>query len=279
MTDLLIVFIIIVFILAFVFYEVMVSIGGSGVDPSKFLSDILKFKSHGKDETPEKTPACDPASMRKFHFMKLILPVLFIFAGTLIFYRIWDSEYGRVYRLHFFQAEDQLLLDFNKLEPISIESARREFKLNWFCRKERGPFGDSFCADELLEWNHMPALTVIFWFRDGVLTYVRLDVPPWHHDELVQYVHSAYGAPSAYASRGDFRDTLYRIKNMIKRSRSGDMNKETDRLAVWRMDTGALLIMDLQKDPDPLSWDTVFWMSPAVVRDNERQARQTGFRH
>ena len=211
---------------------------------------------------------------RAKYSLLILLVLVIIFIGWII----WDSDYGYVYRQYFFHSKDELLLDFNRLEPINMTDANKTFKLNWFCRKENTQFGDFYCTDELLKWNNVSAMTVVFWYRDGVLTYAKIDVPRWCHDELIKYIHATYGPPHSYSARVNLRNILAGTSAIVRGTRGNTIIKEVNDLGIWQMDTGAFLVINLKKELNPFLWNTVFWISPAIVKSGEKQHNQKEFK-
>ena len=202
---------------------------------------------------------------------KRIIILLFILVGVFAIYEIWDSDYGYVYRNYFFHSKDELLLDFNRLEPINIVDTKKNFKVNWFCRKEQTQFGDFCCGDKLSKWNNIPAMTVVFWYRNGILTYAKIDVPPWYHDELIKYITATYGPPRAYSARKNFGNILSGTLSILSGYKDQAQIKEIRDIGIWQMDTGALLVVNIKKEFNPLLWSTVFWISPAIVKESVKQ--------
>ncbi|MBP1638139.1 MAG: hypothetical protein H6Q18_928 [Bacteroidetes bacterium] len=217
------------------------------------------------------------SSTLKTHRIKNLLLILFITICVFIVYKIWDSDYGYTYRRYFFHSKNELQLDFNRLKPINVKDTEKKFLINWFCQKNQSQFGDFYCSDELLKWNGVPAMTVVFWYRDNLLTYAKIDVPPWHHDELIKYIHATYGTPYSYSARKNFRNILAGTSAILSGTRGKNITKEINDLGIWKMDTGALLVVNLKKELNPFLWNTVFWISPAIAIENVKKLDQKEF--
>lgn len=206
------------------------------------------------------------AARAKYSLLILVVLVI-IFTGCII----WYSNYGYAYRHYFFQSKDELMLDFNQLEPITQTDTIRAFKLRWHCKTETNQFGDLYCSAELVKWNHIPAMHVLFWYRDDIVTQAKIDVPPWHHDELIKYIFATYGPPQSYSARANLRNIIAGTSSIMKGTRGSSVIKEVNDLGIWRMDTGALLIVNLKKELNPLLWNTALWISPAIEKGHREQ--------
>lgn len=220
-------------------------------------------KEHRLNNRSETLSTELPAGALRTKYLVLILSVLVIvFLGCIL----WYSSYGYAYRQYFFHSKAQLMLDFNQLEPMTQADTKTAFQFDWYCRKEINQLGDSYCSAELVKWNNIPAMQVLFWYRNNIVTQAKIDVPPWHHDELTRYIFSIYGPPQSYSARLNLRNILAGTSAAIKGNRGSTVIKEVNDLGVWQMDTGALLIVNLKKELNPLLWNTVLWISPDIVR-------------
>ena len=237
--------------------------------PSLTVMAIEKDK--GRKISKHAWAAQDETSVMKAMRVKFLYLILLILAGVFIFIKIWDSDYIYAYRQYFFHSKDQINLDFNRLEPMSAAIAEDEFKLNLYCQKNQSQFGDYVCDSNINQWNNIPAMSVVFWFRNGILTYAKIDVPPWRHETLIRYIHLAYGDPYKYSARINIRNILAGGSAILKGEKKEKINEEVNDLGIWHMDTGAILVVNVKKEFNPLLWNTVFWISPDVVKSKQEQ--------
>ncbi len=233
------------------------------------LLTIIAFFILWKKERKLKrvTTNSDTPSRLKTKREKYLLFGLLVAIGLFMVYQIWNSDYGYVYRQYFFHSKSELLLDFNRLEPVNMSDAKKTFNLHWLCQKEQTQFGNSYCGDYLFKWNSIPAMNVVFWYKDDILTYAKIDVPRWRHDELIQYIHGTFGPPHFYSARANLRNILAGTSAILKGSRGNTIIKEVNDLGIWQMDTGAMLVVNLKKELNPFLWSTVFWTSPGLASE------------
>ena len=93
--------------------------------------------------------------------LRMLVLVLISLVLAIIAYKVWDSDYSYAYRKYFFESKDIINLDFRELTAITEAEAKRKYPIDWFCRNQDDQFGDRFCADEIKQWNGMPAISAV----------------------------------------------------------------------------------------------------------------------
>jgi len=192
----------------------------------------------------------------------LVLLGLGVLGASLVFL-VWNSDYGYVYRMHL-QSVKQLSMDYRELKVLTPAEAVKAFPVELFCRYEKSTLGDYFCASELSRWNSIEALTTVFFFESGQLAFAKVDIPPWAHENLMEYVKQHYGKPSGFTSRVQWGKRLLAGAGNAAAARIGApmiFDMSPDELGVWKLASGACLVVNMKTDW-PLLGSTAFWMSP-----------------
>jgi len=191
--------------------------------------------------------------------------LLVVLGMAIVGWSVWDSDIVYAYR-EYSQAQEHLNLDFNQLSSLTPQETQATFPVNLRCRQQQTELGDSFCASWIWGWNNINAMNSVFFFKKGKLNHAKIDVPRWYHDDLMQYIKQQYGEPSGYSSRkqwGQLQDTL--ALAAAKNSPLPIFNNTSDDLGVWKLKTGAWMVVNMHKEFNPMLWSTVFWMSPQNV--------------
>lgn len=184
--------------------------------------------------------------------------------GASIIVYIWFTDTGYIYRKHW-QTDDHLTLDFSQLHALTEQETLATYPIHWFCRREKSNLGDAFCADELAHWNGIGALDTVFFYQQGRLLHAKVDIPSWHHKEMMAYVKQHYGEPIGYLSEIQWQ----RIVAMLLANGVGvplKLDVAPQKQGVWLLSSGAWLIVDLRADDNPLQWSTLFWIEPEKVK-------------
>lgn len=189
-----------------------------------------------------------------------------VLAIPVVAWLIWDSDLVYAHR-HHLDSHERLYLDFDELTSLTPGETQAAFPVHLQCLSQQTDLGDSFCASWLQAWNDIHAMNSMFFYADGRLLHAKVDVPWWHHDELIQYLKRQYGEPDGYFSRVQWGRLLaVAIVSAATKGQVPVMNTITDELGVWRLKSGGWLVVNVEKDNFPLQWSTVFWMSPEKVR-------------
>ncbi len=208
--------------------------------------------------------------------IQVFLYLIFCLIIGFTLYRIWDSDYVYTYRKHI-SSNDVIHLDFNKLTAISIEDTKRIYKLNWWCNNNYGTMehaGEMYCADELKGWDEIPAMTVVFWFKQNKLYMAKIDTPLWHHDILIKKIKKEYGEPIEISRRLNYINAIKRIGLMVATKGKYDSRDEMyeENRGIWELKTGGWLQTELKQDENIFSHNTVLWYSPEAVVNIKQQS-------
>lgn len=183
--------------------------------------------------------------------------------GAMLVFFAWNSDFGYAYRMHL-RSTQQLSLDFSDLKVVSSAEVVKAFPIGMFCRSGQSELGDAFCATELADWNAIKALDTVFFFESDRLVFAKVDIPPWAHGDLMDYMRRQHGEPAGYTSRVQWAKVLLAGAGNVAAASVGvppmfDMSP--DELGVWRLPSGACLVVNMEADW-PLQWSTAFWVSP-----------------
>ncbi len=178
---------------------------------------------------------------------------------------IWDSDIVYAYR-EYSHAQEHLELDFNELTSLTPAQTQAAFPVHLWCRQEKMELGDAYCASWILGWNNIHAMNSVFFYEQDKLLHAKVDVPWWYHDDLMQHIKQQYGEPDGYITRRQWGELLANVALAAVTKISLPMLKKTkDDLGVWKLKTGAWMVINMHKEAIPLQWSTVFWMSPQKV--------------
>jgi len=98
--------------------------------------------------------------------------------------------------------------------------------------------GDRACSADIRSLNGVGALRLAFFFREGTLAQLKVDIPWWLHRKQARALLKEFGAPTAVQQ----------------------LPVAGERLVGWEMQRGNLFY-NRDADPNPLWWNTVYWMS------------------
>lgn len=207
--------------------------------------------------------------------LRILGLLFFILALFFVGYEIWESDYVYGCRKYFFESKDVIQLDFRELTPISEMETKRRYPITWFCRNEPSEFGDRYCADNLIkEWNGIPAMYAMFWYKKDKLSNAKIDIPRWHHDKLVSYMKRVYGEPDKMNSELDVKKISVAILKLATRNIDGIPEINSRIAGLWELDNGAWVMANVLPEQNPFSWDTIFWFSPESVKEMERESQK-----
>ncbi len=150
---------------------------------------------------------------------------------------------------HIFNARTHLDLDLTEFRGgHTMEQIKKQFPdLDWYCKVDENKIGDLICVDEHIKsWNGTPAMMASFWFSQAGLTHIAMQVPRWKHTQMKNYLFAVLGKPHAR----DHREIT-----------------QAD-IVVWQLKSGGAIVFNIDPEPNPLQWSTVFWYSPEAVKKN-----------
>ena len=207
--------------------------------------------------------------MSRLKLLGLLLITLLLILAT---NRFLDSDLAYIYKRHFFVSQSHLQLDFNDLTPVSAAEIARKYPINWYCFRQTNEFGDSGCADELKTWNGLTAVLTVFWYKNGNLQNAKINVPPWEHQALIDYLMKTYGEPDDYTNDKNLPNLIAGIKGVMKGTPKDKIAKSIHDRGIWHLPTGAWLMVNINRSFNPLDWSTVFWMSPDTIQQIRQKA-------
>lgn len=187
---------------------------------------------------------------------------------SIVFLKIWDTDFVYGYR-QYFLAKDVINVNFKELSnTLTVEETQKKYPINWWCKPNDSDFGDYYCADELKGWNSIPAMLVIYWYKNEKLNYAKIDVPYWHHKTLITELKRKYGEPAKKSKRISYLNSARAIAlfPLLKGKYSKDVS--IDDLGLWELESGALLISELEPGANPFKWNTVFWIGPQAAPEH-----------
>jgi hypothetical protein len=99
------------------------------------------------------------------------------------------------------------------------------------------PLGDRVCHSNINSYADVTALRVAFFFKDGHLANIKIDVPWWRHKRMGKQLVKDFGNPTG----------------------AQDVPVQGVRLVGWKLEHGSVLY---NRDPDrnPLMWNTIQWI-------------------
>ncbi len=219
---------------------------------------------------PQSGPTQPEKQIRRAVSFKFLCITLVCLIFVYIVYLIWESDNGYAYRQYFFVSNREISMDFNLLTSMSQPESEQKFQLRWQCVHKPDQFGDYYCADSIVKWNDMPAMHVVFWYRSQVLSAAKIDVPSWYHDRIITYLTENYGFPHYYSTRDNLRNLIVGVASIYQGADRRDLNETIADLGVWRLPSGAQLIVNMKRHINLMQWDTILWISqPSACKEEE----------
>lgn len=199
----------------------------------------------------------------KISITRILLALSLSIILSWFLYQIWDSDLVYQYRKHY-SSNSNLVLDFKDINVNFIEvDIKSRFRINWFCTTDTQlpDFGTYVCVDHLKTWNEVPALGVVTWFKNNKLNAVKVDIPFWHHKEMINHLIEQYGKPTNIYK---YKNKTKLIKNlalliMSEGEYKSNVNIATDEYAEWILPNRAIVSTTLEDDANPFSQSTILW--------------------
>ncbi len=126
------------------------------------------------------------------------------------------------------------------------EIKQRFFTLPLHCSNNHisgSKLGDRVCYTELKTYDGLPASFIVFFFHNGGLSSLKIDVPWRIHRKMKHRLFQHYGRP--------FVNDLLPLHGV--------------RLVGWKLLHGNL-IYNLDPHINPLQWNTIYWISAAQTQ-------------
>ena len=190
-------------------------------------------------------------NMRRPNFL-LIISLVGIICGMafllLSAYRAFYNNnvlYGNA--IHIVNARTHLTLNLSQFRGGQTpQELKKQFPaLDLDCVAAKDGLGDYACFDEhLSSWNGNHAMRVVFWFAQGKLTHVSINIPQAHHEQAKRYLLTSFGKPHGRDRRAEGQSDI----------------------VVWEIESGGGLVFNIDPEPTPLMWSMVLWYSPDEVK-------------
>jgi hypothetical protein len=153
-------------------------------------------------------------------------------------------------------GKEDLLVTFDALKPDMSEAELRATvpRPQLQCIDEHRPgfrLGDRVCYAYVRHYLGVRTMMVAYFFRHGMLSSAKIDLPWWSHGAMADALRAQYGPPTG--AQMWFREGV--------------------RLEGWQRPNGALFY-NRDRAFSPLQWSSLYWMSP-----REMQFTGGGFRH
>lgn len=187
--------------------------------------------------SPGEQPRSRPESPRRILALLLVGAVLIAF---ILLQRDLFKEYLRYF------ADDRapVSLDFTALsESWTERTLEQRFAGNRIdCAPYQGPLrADRACAVDAGVTNGIPVLYASFFFLNGQLTQVAVNIPWWVHLDAYRQLTRSLGPPAD-------------VQNVL--SRPGYLHQ-------WTLASGAAVYFNRRRSLNPLQWNTIHWRSPS----------------
>jgi len=104
------------------------------------------------------------------------------------------------------------------------------------------PLGNHVCYSNIASYSGVRALRIVFFFLDGHLSNIKIDVPWWSHGQMARQLIKNHGMPTG----------------------GQDFPLDGVRIVGWRLANGNILY-NRDRDSNPLMWNTIQWVSPLAA--------------
>ena len=190
--------------------------------------------------SPRQTAPSQPVSFRRI--------LLALFACTIIaMILLAQKNYLNEYWLYFTEQRKPASFNFLELSESWTERSLRE-RFSGYpigCYQYQGDLPvDRACGVDVSSHNGVPALYISFFFADGHLDQVSVNIPWWSHGTALKSMVAAFGQPTASQSR--FRAGV--------------------RLHGWPLRNGAALFFNRDRPVNPLTWNAIYWRSASTCQ-------------
>ncbi len=184
-----------------------------------------------------RTPSLGP---RRLWVLLLFTALLAVYlqtqAGNILEYRLYFTEDRRAAQLSLLElhegwSEATLRQRFAG-HPVTCEPYRGDMKVQRACAVDVGSL------------NGVSALFLSFFFADGRLSHVSVNVPWWAHRAALKSLVDSFGQPVA----------------------SQRLPHQGVRLHGWSLANGAAVFMNRDRPLNPLSWNSIHWRSASSCR-------------
>jgi hypothetical protein len=152
-------------------------------------------------------------------------------------------QHAREYRLYLTEDRPDIRLRFTDLSQSWTEAdLRQRFPMLGFRCYDNQPgeyLDDRSCFADLHSLNGHGAMSLAFYFKDGLLNRAAVNVPWWSHWKALASLEQRHGLPDA----------------------SQQLPSAGVRLHGWRLIDGGALFFNRDLPLNPLEWSAIFWTS------------------
>lgn len=172
----------------------------------------------------------------------LRLLVLLLFAAIFAVYLRSQSDNLLEYRLYFTEDRKPAHLSLLELNESWTEASLRQRFAGYpvVCDPYQGELPvQRACAVDVSSLNDVSALFVSFFFAEGSLRHVSVNVPWWAHKAALRSLITSFGPPTA----------------------SQLLPHSGVRLHAWSLVNGSAVFLNRDLPLNPLSWNGIHWRS------------------
>lgn len=187
--------------------------------------------------SPGEQPRSQPESLRR-------ILALLLGGAALIAFILLQWDHFKEYLRYFADERTPVTLDFSTLsESWTERTLEQRFAGNRIdCAPYQGPLrADRACAVNAGVTNGIPVLYATFFFLNGQLTQMVINIPWWVHLDAYHQLTRSLGPPA------DARHILSHFSYLHQ----------------WRLANGAAVYFNRRRSVNPLQWNAILWRSPS----------------
>jgi hypothetical protein len=168
--------------------------------------------------------------------------VLLLFTALLAAFLHFHASNLKEYRLYLTEDRKAATLNFANLSEEWTEANLRNRYAGYpvSCHPYQGKLAvQRACAVDVRSYNGVPTLFMSFFFADGHLSQISINVPWWSHDAAYRSLVANLGQPAA----------------------SQLLPRAGVRLHGWPLTNGSAVFFNRDLPLNPLSWNSIHWRS------------------
>lgn len=168
--------------------------------------------------------------------------ILLLFTALLAAFLHFQASNLTEYRLYFTEDRKAATLSLADLSENWTEATLRDQYAGYpvSCHPYQGELAvQRACAVYVSSYNGVPALFMSFFFADGHLSQISINVPWWSHGAAYRSLVANFGQPAA----------------------SQLLPHAGVRLHGWRLRNGSAVFFNRDRPLNPLSWNGIYWRS------------------
>lgn len=175
--------------------------------------------------------------------LRIFLIIVLLMVGWLAFFTLAFPENVKEYRLYLTEARPPIAFGFDELsQEWSEADLRTYFKdIRFTCSQNeaQGNPKERICFADVSAHNSTPAMFLSFFFVDGQLDRVAINIPWWAHQTAYKTTVAQFGPPVA----------------------SQFLPVDGIRLHGWKLANGSALFLNRDRPFNPLEWNSILWQS------------------